>query len=384
MNETGGSGVQRGAQATSGEAAGAAMSGRIGVAVFGRDGQALLHTPGFVELLGLGLDVISPERTLDQLLTMLGDTHPVVERLATGQLRCRTEAGRSMEIAFERLIYDRCCVSITDVSERRAVEDELRRAQAAAEAASQAKSRFLATMSHELRTPLNAVIGFSDALTREATGSPSVPVDRERLGEFSAAIQQAGQHLLNLINNILDVARIESGRFDLASDLIDVAHMMHGCARQSTEAARAAGVTLDVSVPPNLPRLRGDERRLRQVMAHLLTNAVKFTPAGGRAMVSVDTAADRDLLVRVRDSGIGIAESDIERVFEPFNQLDTGLARRASGTGLGLYFCRALVQAHGGHLTLESKPGEGTEATVRLPHTRLIASPPLALVQEHP
>ncbi len=363
----------------------AVPSDRIGVAIAGRDGALLLHTPGFVSLLALQSDVTAPDRRLDDILAELRATHPSVDRLPSGHLRCLTTYGRTIEIAFERLLYDRMCVSITDISEQRGTEDELRNARAAAEAASQAKSRFLATMSHELRTPLNAVIGFSDALMREANAPGNVPIDRARAAEFAAAIQQAGQHLLNLINNILDVARIESGRFELASDLIDLPHLLQGCVRSCAPASRSAEVSIDTSIRPGIPRLRGDERRLRQVIAHLLANAIKFTPAGGKVLVSTEIGTDRDLRICVRDNGIGIAAEDIERVFEPFHQLDTGLARRAPGAGIGLYFCRALVQAHGGELKLESQPGQGTLATIRLPHTRLITAPAaLELLQEAP
>jgi signal transduction histidine kinase len=367
------------------EPIGALDEARTGVGVFGRDGQLLLHTPRFVELLGLGDSVVSPGRLLEEILVDLRRTHPIVEHIPPVGLRCQKVDARWIEIAFEKLIYDRCCVSVTDVSEQRQIEHELRRAQAAAEAASQAKSRFLATMSHELRTPLNAVIGFSDALTREAApGAPAV--DPARITEFSGAIQQAGQHLLSLINNILDVARIESGRFDLVNDIIDVSHMLLGCARTSRQAADAAEVSIDAAIRPNIPSLRADERRLRQVLAHLFNNAIKFTHAGGGITVGAELAADTgDLLLFVRDSGIGIPEEDLERVFEPFHQLDAGLARRTPGAGLGLYFCRALVQAHGGALKLDSREGQGTTAIVRLPKSRLVSgSSKLELPQESP
>jgi signal transduction histidine kinase len=359
--------------------------GRTGAAVFARDGELLLQTPGFGQILGIGDNVVAHGLRLERMIAQLGAIHPHVERLSEDRLRCRTADDRTVELSFEQLGSERCCVSVTDISEQLEIEDELRRAQGAAEAASQAKSRFLATMSHELRTPLNAVIGFSDALTREATARGDAPVDRERVAEFAGAIQQAGQHLLGLINNILDVARIESGRFDLASDPIDLPHMVQGCVRQAAQAAQAAEVSIEVSIRPGLPRLRGDERRLRQVIAHLLANAIKFTQGGGQVVIGAEMASDHDLLINVSDSGIGIPAEDIERVFEPFHQLDTGLARRVPGAGLGLYFCRALVQAHGGSLKLSSRPAEGTTATVRLPHTRLITAPyPLELLQEAP
>jgi signal transduction histidine kinase len=224
-------------------------------------------------------------------------------------------------------------------------------------------------MSHELRTPLNAVIGFSDTLLREAV-NPS----GERVAEFAQQINDAGHHLLGLINSILDVARIEAGRFDLASDTVDVAHMVRNCIRQADAAAQAAEITLTAEVPDDLPLLRADERRLQQVLNHLLSNAVKFTQAGGTVSVAASVGASGGLVLTVRDTGIGIPDADIDRVFEPFTQLDSSLARRFQGAGLGLYVSRALVAGHGGEIVLESAPGEGTVAEVRLPAVRVIGS----------
>jgi signal transduction histidine kinase len=222
-------------------------------------------------------------------------------------------------------------------------------------------------MSHELRTPLNSVIGFSDALLRER-GAP----DAGRVAEFAQEINGAGRRLLSLINNILDVARIEAGRFDLAADRIDLLRLVQTCMRQADPAARAAEITLEIDIPTELPVLQSDERRLQQALNHLISNAVKFTDAGG--VVTVSGAVDQtgDLLVRVSDTGIGIAESDLDRVFEPFIQLDGGLSRRFQGAGLGLYVSRALVEAQGGQLRLSSQPGLGTTAEIRLPSERLL------------
>jgi signal transduction histidine kinase len=245
----------------------------------------------------------------------------------------------------------------------------LRRAKDTAEASNQAKSRFLATMSHELRTPLHAVIGFSDALLREAA-NPS----GDRIAEFAQQINDSGRQLLGLINIILDVARIESGRFDLASDKVDVGRLVRLCARQSDAAAHAAEITLATEVSDDLPQIRADERRLQQVLNHLLSNAVKFTDAGGTVSVGASLGADGRLALFVRDTGIGIPEADLDRVFEPFIQLDSSLARRFQGAGLGLYVSRAFVTGHGGELVLRSAPGQGTTAEIRLPADRMIAS----------
>jgi signal transduction histidine kinase len=257
--------------------------------------------------------------------------------------------------------------TFTDVTSARTGETELRRAKLVAEAANQAKSRFLATMSHELRTPLNAIIGFSEELEREAT-RPSPP----RVAEYARQINEAGRNLLNLINIILDVARIEAGRFDLSSDLVDIEQLMRAAARQQRAAAEASEVDLIVEAPENLPRVKGDERRLTQVLNHLVSNAVKFTGAGGSVTLGVEVEAGGDLLVCVTDTGIGIPEEDLDRIFEPFTQVDNELSRQFQGAGLGLYVSRTLAEGHGGRLCLRSRIGKGTTAELRLPASRLI------------
>jgi signal transduction histidine kinase len=222
-------------------------------------------------------------------------------------------------------------------------------------------------MSHELRTPLNAVIGFSEALLHEAA-NPSAA----RVTEFAGQINDAGRHLLGLINIILDVARIESGRFEFAADAVDVSRLVRHCLRHADASAQAAEITLVASLPDELPAITADERRLQQAVNHLLSNAVKFTEVGGTVTVGAQLEPDGRMLLFVRDNGIGIPDEDIERVFEPFTQLDGSLARRFQGAGLGLYVSRALVAGHGGELTLRSIEGQGTIAEVRLPAARVI------------
>jgi signal transduction histidine kinase len=230
------------------------------------------------------------------------------------------------------------------------------------------QARFLATMSHELRTPLNVVIGFSEAMMRESGEA----LTREQTVEYAASINEAGRHLLTLVDVILDVARIEAGHFDLPSELMDVSHLLGSVTLQHGEAAMAAELVLRSDVPSALPLMRGDERRIRQAIAHMLGNAIKFTPAGGSVRVSARLdERSGDLLILVSDTGIGIAEADIERAFEPFVQLDASLARRFPGSGLGLYVSRVTARAHGGDLILSSQPGVGTTAVLRLPAQRL-------------
>ena len=279
-------------------------------------------------------------------------------------------SGRVIEAHYDPIPAGGQIGTFTDITEARAAEGELRRAKEAAEAASLAKSRFLAAMSHELRTPLNAVIGFSEQLMRQADVR-AVRLSPERIGEFAAEINAAGRHLLDQINTVLDVARIDSGRFDLADEPIDLWNLMEGCIRQSDIMARPAGIEIALEMPANLPAMRGDTRRLAQAVNHLLSNAVKFSEPGGKIQVRVSVETSGELLIAVRDSGIGIPAADLQRVLEPFTQSDSTLSRRFQGAGLGLYIARALIEAHDGTLSLNSRPGAGTTAEIRLPRVRL-------------
>jgi signal transduction histidine kinase len=279
-----------------------------------------------------------------------------------------TRAGRVLELRSDPTPGGGWVTTYTDVTEARRAEEELRRAKEAAEAANQAKSRFLATMSHELRTPLNAVIGFSDALLRESENPTPT-----RVAEFARQINESGRNLLGLINIILDVARIESGRFDLMSERVDVVRLVRTAVRQVDAAAQAAEIALTAELPRTLPMLRGDERRLAQVLRNLLSNAVKFTEIGGSVAAGARLEPNGGLLIYVRDTGIGIPGDELDRVFEPFTQIESTLSRRFQGAGLGLYMSRALVAGHGGTLALRSELGEGTIAEIRLPADMLFA-----------
>ncbi|KJB90672.1 histidine kinase [Skermanella aerolata KACC 11604] len=242
---------------------------------------------------------------------------------------------------------------------------DLKLARDEAIAANHARAMFVAGMSHELRTPLNAIIGFSEVLELELFGAVGSPRNREYVSD----IRESGQHLLSMINDILDMSKIDAGKMALHEGIIDVVHMIASCCRIMRTRAADADVDLEVDVPQDQPlHIMADEVRLKQVLFNLLSNAVKFTPAGGKIRVSARESGQRDLVITVQDSGIGIAAEHMALVFEPFRQVDDSLGRRAGGTGLGLALSKALITIHGGDLQLASTVGEGTIVTVTLPN----------------
>jgi PAS domain S-box-containing protein len=257
-----------------------------------------------------------------------------------------------------------------DVSARVALQEALARAKELAEAASRAKSEFLANMSHELRTPLNAIMGFGDLIEHELMG----PVGNARYVEYAHDIVESGRHLLALISDILDLAKVDAGRLAVSEDLVELRHVADECVTMLSERARAGGIRVDVAIARELGAVRGDERRLKQILINLLTNSIKFTPAGGRVAVAAARDERGGLALAVSDTGIGIAPQDIPRVLEPFVQVDGPLNRRTEGTGLGLPLTKRLVEIHGGTLEIASEPGRGTTVTVRLPPERVVAA----------
>ena len=236
----------------------------------------------------------------------------------------------------------------------------------AAATSSQAKSQFLATMSHELRTPLNAIIGFSELLKSEALG----PLGSERYAEYAADIHDSGSHLLSLINDVLDFSKAEAGRLDLREEPLDLREVLTDCLRLTAPGAKEAGIAVSLDLPPTAPAVVADARRMKQIALNLLSNALKFTAAGGAVRVSL-ALEDDGLAMAVSDTGIGMTPEQIPVALEPFGQVDSSLSRRHEGTGLGLPLCRRFAEAHGGSLTIESELGKGTTVTVRLPAERL-------------
>jgi signal transduction histidine kinase len=216
-----------------------------------------------------------------------------------------------------------------------------------------------------LRTPLNAVIGFSEAFM--------VDSDPGRRREYVQSIHEAGRHLLSLIDDILDVTRSETTGFAITESPVDIVALAEGAVRVMQATAATAQVAVQAALPARLPLVRADELRLRQVLLNLLSNAVKFTPAGGSVSIGAEVEPAGDMVVRITDTGIGMRPEDIPRMFEAFTQLDSSLSRRFPGSGLGLYLSRALAEAQGASLTLESAPGAGTTAVLRFPQSRLLA-----------
>jgi signal transduction histidine kinase len=232
--------------------------------------------------------------------------------------------------------------------------------------ASKAKSDFLASISHELRTPLNAIIGFSE-LIRDAVAGP---LDA-RYRAYGADINESGRHLQNIINDILDISKIERGRLDLRDEVVSIADTIEACRRIVEPMAADAGVSLMIENSAALPLIHSDQLRFRQILLNLMSNAVKFTPAGGRVIVSAGIEPDGPVIA-VKDTGIGMKEADIALALEPFRQIDGALSRRFTGTGLGLPLAKALAELHGGRLDIESVPGIGTTVRIRLPAARII------------
>lgn len=248
-----------------------------------------------------------------------------------------------------------------DVTQRKAQELEMRAAQERAEAASKAKSLFLSNMSHELRTPLNAIIGFTDVIRAGTFG----PLGNERYDEYISLIHDSGQHLLGLIRDILDIAKIDADKLELSFEPIDLCETMRDVVDHLSERAASGKIVLEAELPGALP-VFADQCAIRQIVLNLLSNAVKFTQPGGRVAVKLQAHNDIAIL-SVRDDGIGIPPDAVERLGRPFEQVCTDPMLAKRGAGLGLSIVRAFVEKHGGTMRIQSELGSGTEVTIELP-----------------
>ncbi len=259
-----------------------------------------------------------------------------------------------------------------DVSEQQRVEKELRQAKEEAEFASRAKTEFLANMSHELRTPLNSIIGFSDLMKGDYIKDNEI----ERYKSYASDINYSGRHLLELINDILDVSKIEAGALDVADEAVNVADTVNSSIRMVRDRAEKNEIRLNVSIPENLPQIHGDSIRVKQILLNLISNAIKFTEPGGSVDVSAKEMGGGFVLIAVSDTGIGIAEDAMEKIFKPFVQASTSPQLASEGTGLGLTLVKTLAEMMKGFVEMESELGKGTLVKVALPKFK--PSPPPA------
>ena len=252
--------------------------------------------------------------------------------------------------------------------------DRLRRARDKADRAdraNQAKSAFLAKMSHELRTPLSAIIGFAEMIEHQSMG----PIGNPKYQNYATDIRCSGQHLLGIINDILDLSKVESGKESLQEDVIPIAELVAGVEVLLNGRPREAGVRLVFEAPEDLPAIHADKRRLTQILVNLLANGIKFTPAGGSVRLRCWATEGSGFVFQAIDDGVGIAREDIPLALSVFGQVDNPEAHNAKGTGLGLPLAKALAELHGGTLDLQSELGSGTTVTLRLPAHRVVRQP---------
>ena len=257
--------------------------------------------------------------------------------------------------------------TVEDITKQRESEEATRHALVETQEAARAKAAFLAAMSHELKTPLNAILGFSDLIQQELFG----PINEPRYRTYIADIHGNGQHLLAKINDILDLSRIEGRLLDIEDRAVSVREsVVTAC--DLVRAARGDAAPIELHIQPDMPFLKADSRRLQQVLTHLLSNAVKFTPREGRIEVRTLQSVEGGITIKISDTGIGMEPSRISHALEPFKQLDSRLARRFEGVGLGLPLANALMQLHQGRLSVQSVPGAGTTVTVDFPPERTV------------
>jgi signal transduction histidine kinase len=347
-----------------------------GVAVFGGDGRLKLSNPAYGRIWKLGAEQLADQPHISDVVEATRGFYDVDgpeewaqlrESLVAQVIEASSQSGRLersdgsiLEFAVVPLPDGNLLLRYVEATDRYRVEQALRERNQALETASRLKSEFIANVSYELRTPLNTIIGFSEILKNEYFGKLN-----PRQKEYAKGTLEASQALLLLINDIIDLATIEAGYMALELDTVDVYSMLVSVLSLTRERARDSSLTLEFDCSPNIGTIYADQRRLRQAMFNLISNSIKFTPAGGRIAVSARREADGVVLC-VADTGIGVPQEDRERVFEKFVRGRSGQARQ-SGAGLGLSLVKSFIELHGGRVTLDSAPNEGTRVTCYLP-----------------
>ena len=324
-----------------------------GVIVLDTDGCILITNSQVASFFPALVPALAPGSTLpDALQTALAG--------ATGEMALGD--GQWLRLTRSPTADGGHVVLVSDITSMKDRERVLREAKEEAELASRSKSEFLANMSHELRTPLNAVIGFSEVMAHELFG----PLGQTKYKEYVNDILRSGRHLLDVINDILDIAKLQSGKAELNRRPTRLGDVIEDAMRMIGTQAKAAGIELACTIDPDIPEIEADSTRLRQLLLNLLSNAVKFTPPGGKVAVVAGPCAE-GVRFAVSDTGIGMAAKDIPKALEPFSQIDSSMTRKYGGTGLGLPLSKLFAELHGGRLAIESEPGRGTTVTVILP-----------------
>ena len=264
---------------------------------------------------------------------------------------------------------EKFCAVLRDITAWKRTEEELINARQQAESASTAKSEFLAKISHEIRTPLNAIIGFSEVMMDERFG----PVGNERYRQYLKDIHTSGGHLISLLNDLLDLSKIEAGKLELTFVSVNLNDLVQQCVAIMQQQANRERVIIRTSLPPTLPQIVADARSVRQIVLNLLSNSIKFTGAGGQVIVSTALTDDHEVVLRVRDTGAGMSEKELQTALEPFRQLATSARWGSSGTGLGLPITKALAEANHARFRITSQVDDGTLVEVAFPATRVLA-----------
>ncbi len=385
-----------------------------GVSLFDRDLKLVVANRRFVELLDLPADLLRPGRAFYDIMLYnaergeYGPGDPVVlaqQRVERAilfephQFVRRRHNGTYIQVTG-RPVRDGFVTTYTDITEQKQAEEllhlskvqleervtertqelekqlietaraeaEMRRAKERAEHANAAKGEFLAQMSHELRTPLNSIIGFSDVIRNEVFG----PIGNDRYAEYLNGVHSSGTHLLALINDILEMARMEAGKINLTEEPVDLNALVEEVKMQLSQRARAGHVTVRSNLETSVPMIRGDQRRIYQMLLNLMSNAVKFTRANGTIQVSAHRNVDSSLSLKIRDSGIGMTPEEVEKVIEPFTQARGSILNAREGSGLGLPIVKGLIEEHGGTLSIVSAPDKGTTVQLTFPPARCL------------